>query len=116
MSFEIEQRVPFAEHILQRAAVLKPHMRDTDAGTSMRRIHAGIPFGHIAGLIGDKRRAGIAVAELDTSHIVHAPMIDTRGGRNLRTQCATLGSVVANIRLDELAPEGDAPGGPSGGV
>src|SRR5277367_6681589 len=116
MSLEIEQRIPLAEHVLHRTSVREPHMRDAYTRSGVRRVVTGIPFGNIARLIGDERRACIGITKFDTSHVVHAAMIDACASPDFRAQRRPFRRIVANMAGDEPSPDGHSRRSPSGSI
>ena len=98
IALEVEQRVVVAQPVLQRAAV-RSHMCGMRApGTAFGHVSADLPFGDIARLVGDQRRAGVGVAGLDTDHAVHAAVIDVERSRHLLAVRRALGRVVDGSR------------------
>src|SRR5262245_47717146 len=89
-----------------------------DSGTrhGLRRVATGLPFGHVAGLVGDERRARIGVTGLDTDHAVHAPMLDIKRRRHSRPKRRPGWCVVVYFRRNESPPNRHAIGGPAGRV
>ena len=102
---QIEQGVVVPKHVLHRAPVVQPHMRDADAGACMGRVTAGLPFGDIAGLVGNQRRAGIGVGGLHSDHTMHAAMLDVEARRQSPSCGRALRRILIDRRRDLGAPD-----------